>query len=74
MKIGKNIQHLREEIIQAWQQVNPEVAKLYSNSNSGKPDLTADGMPVNSDHYLIALCLKKRLRNLWNLQSGAAML
>ncbi len=40
---------LREELIQAWQQVNPEVAKLYSNSNSGKPDLTADGMPVGSD-------------------------
>lgn len=40
---------LRGEIIQAWQKVNPEVAKLYSNSNSGTPDLTADGAPVNRD-------------------------
>ncbi len=40
---------LREELIQAWQQVNPEVAKLYSTSNSGTPDLTADGTPVNND-------------------------
>jgi hypothetical protein len=40
---------LREQLIQAWQQVNPEVAKLYSNSNSGTPDLTADGTPINSD-------------------------
>jgi hypothetical protein len=40
---------LREEIIQAWQDVNPDVARLYSNSNSGLPDLTADGAPVNSD-------------------------
>jgi len=40
---------LREELIQEWQQINPEVAKLYSNSNSGTPDLTADGKPINSD-------------------------
>lgn len=40
---------LREEIIQAWQNVNPDVARLYSNSNSGTPDLSADGAPVNSD-------------------------
>jgi len=40
---------LREELIQAWQNVNPEVAKLYSNTNSGIPDLTADGMPAGSD-------------------------
>ena len=41
--------NLREQLIQAWQNVNPEVAKLYSNSNSSKPDLTADGMPISSD-------------------------
>jgi len=40
---------LREEIIKAWQKVNPEVAKLYSNSNSGESDISADGMPINSD-------------------------
>ncbi len=37
---------LREEIIQAWQQVNPEVANLYRNVNDGTPDLTPDGMPA----------------------------
>lgn len=36
---------LREQIIQAWQQVNPDVAKLYGNNSSGKPDNTADGAP-----------------------------
>jgi len=40
---------LREEIIQVWQKVNPKVARLYSNSNSGKPDLSADGAPVNNE-------------------------
>ena len=34
---------LRELLIEAWQQVNPEVAKLYRNVNDGTPDLTADG-------------------------------
>ncbi|MCW8803691.1 MAG: hypothetical protein OQK57_04765, partial [Ignavibacteriaceae bacterium] len=37
---------LREEIIQAWQQVNPEVARLYRNVNDATPDLTPDGMPA----------------------------
>jgi hypothetical protein len=41
---------LREEIIQSWQKVNPEVAKLYSNSNSGVADLTADGSPVGNNN------------------------
>jgi len=49
---------LREEIIQAWQKVNPEVAKLYSNSNSGKPDLTADGMPISSDRLFNNILLE----------------
>ena len=31
---------LREELIQAWQQVNPDVANLYRNVNHGIPDLT----------------------------------
>jgi hypothetical protein len=39
---------LREEIIQAWREVNPEVAKLYRNVNDGTPDLTADGRPATN--------------------------
>jgi hypothetical protein len=41
---------LREEIIQTWQAVNPEAAKLYSNSNSGEADLTADGSPIGNNN------------------------
>lgn len=40
---------LRAEIIQAWQQVDPEVAKLYSSINSGVADYSADGAPVNNE-------------------------
>ena len=38
---------LREELIQSWQQINPDVAKLYRNANDGKADTTPDGMPAN---------------------------
>ncbi|RKY94410.1 MAG: hypothetical protein DRQ01_02435, partial [Ignavibacteriae bacterium] len=36
---------LRSQIISEWQQINPEVANLYTNVNDGTPDLTPDGMP-----------------------------
>ena len=39
---------LREQLIFAWQQVNPEVAKLYRTVNDGIPDVTADGAPVGT--------------------------
>jgi hypothetical protein len=39
---------LREQLIQAWQQVNPEVAKLYRTVSDGTPDVTADGAPVGT--------------------------
>lgn len=40
--------HLRESLIQSWEQVNPEVAKLYKNVNNGASDLTTDGTPVGT--------------------------
>ena len=39
---------LREQLIQAWQQVNPEVAKLYRTVSDGTPDVTADGVPIGT--------------------------
>jgi len=39
---------LREQLIQAWQQVNPDVAKLYRNVSNGTPDVTTDGAPVGT--------------------------
>ena len=39
---------LREQLIQAWQQVNPEVAKLYRTVSDGIPDATADGSQVGT--------------------------
>ncbi len=39
---------LRNQLIQAWQQVNPEVAKLYRTVSDGTPDITADGAPVGT--------------------------
>ena len=38
---------LRTQLIDAWQQVNPDVAKLYGNINDGTPDKTPDGMPAD---------------------------
>jgi hypothetical protein len=38
---------LREEIIQEWRKVNPEVANLYKTVSGGTPDLTPDGMPAD---------------------------
>jgi len=39
---------LREQLIQAWQQVNPEVANLYRSVSGGTSDVTADGAPVGT--------------------------
>jgi hypothetical protein len=39
---------IRQQLIEAWQQVNPEIAKLYRNVNGGTPDATIDGAPVGS--------------------------
>jgi hypothetical protein len=39
---------LREQLIQAWQQFNPEVAKLYRTVSGGTPDITSDGAPVGT--------------------------
>jgi hypothetical protein len=39
---------LREQLIQAWQQVNPEVAKLYRTVSDGTPDATADGALIGT--------------------------
>ncbi len=40
---------LREQLIQAWQEVNPEVAKIYNNSTSGIPDQDAAGLPTSNE-------------------------
>lgn len=38
-------EQLRTQLINAWQQVNPEIAKLYGNTSNGIPDLYPDGVP-----------------------------
>ncbi|MCK7521675.1 MAG: hypothetical protein MZV64_30315 [Ignavibacteriales bacterium] len=39
---------LREQIKQAWQQVDPEVANMYNNTNSPQLDATVETAPKAS--------------------------